>query len=409
MSNVCVLHRSPTSATAAFAATFAAPSPALDFADGRRSKLWELSSHFHCSIVGTCLTAHELRQFLFKSGHDDAKSATDHDLHGRGVMAAGRRDDGGKALNKALDKRHDTAIRRFGKAKTSSELRALWKQSLEQGDIAGPYWALLTHPSTDDALAREVFGDVHMLSHQVGAAARLDISRLRRMEAELAERDDKIERQQARLAQAAEERVALFETIRRLEASLAIKDFAPVRAPETGESEALRRRLADESARSASLAQRLEASEEQCARAEAEAEAAKERSRALLAELAALEAALSPTGEEDTPAADGLRGQTLLYVGGRPKLVEQLNAFVAERGGRLLAHDGGVDDNLALLPGLVSQANGVFFPVDCVSHSAAEKVKASCRRLGKNWAPLRSASLACFARALEMRDAVAAE
>jgi hypothetical protein len=70
---------------------------------------------------------------------------------------------------------------------------------------------------------------------------------------------------------------------------------------------------------------------------------------------------------------------------------------MAARGGALIAHDGGVDDNLALLPGLVSQADVVYFPVDCVSHAAADKIKKLCQRLAKRWAPLRSASLASFA------------
>ena len=73
-----------------------------------------------------------------------------------------------------------------------------------------------------------------------------------------------------------------------------------------------------------------------------------------------------------------MRGLIVLYVGGRPKLIDQLKAFVASRGGALLSHDGGVDDNLALLPGLVQQADAVFFPVDCISHAAAERVKKLC-------------------------------
>ena len=116
----------------------------------RRTKIWELSGSLHCSIVGTCLTASELRRFFIRFGDGDARAASDHDLHSRGVVAASRREDGGKLLNKALDKRHEAAIRRFAKAETTTQLRALWKQALDQGEIAGPYWALLTHPATDD-------------------------------------------------------------------------------------------------------------------------------------------------------------------------------------------------------------------------------------------------------------------
>jgi hypothetical protein len=49
-----------------------------------------------------------------------------------------------------------------------------------------------------------------------------------------------------------------------------------------------------------------------------------------------------------------------------------------------------------LLPGLISQADRVAFPVDCVSHDAALAVKRICRQLGKAWVPLRSSGLASF-------------
>ncbi len=91
----------------------------------------------------------------------------------------------------------------------------------------------------------------------------------------------------------------------------------------------------------------------------------------------------------------------MLYVGGRPKLVDQLRAFTERCGGTLLAHDGGVEDNIALLPGLISQAEAAFFPVVCVSHLAAEKVKKFCRLGDKPFIALRSASLASFVAALE--------
>ena len=138
----------------------------------RRTKIWELSGSLHCSIIGTCLTASELRQFFIRFGDSDAR-AQDHDLHKRGVVAASRREDGGKLLNKALDKHHEGAIRRMAKAETTTQLRALWKQALDQGEIAGPYWALLTHPAADAKLVQDVFGDIHMFvaSSRGGGAA----------------------------------------------------------------------------------------------------------------------------------------------------------------------------------------------------------------------------------------------
>src|SRR5271155_4195520 len=213
MASLCILHNNPTGVRGAFAAVATPHREASDLPGDRRTKIWELSGSLHCSIIGTCLTASELRRFFIRFGDSDARA---HDLHKRGVVAASRRGEGGKLLNKALDKRHEGAIRRIAKAETTTQLRALWKQALDQGEIAGPYWALLTHPAVDAKLVQDVFGHVHMLSHQVGAAARLDIARLRRLEAELGERDDKIARQQARLATSAAERGAMRETIGRL-------------------------------------------------------------------------------------------------------------------------------------------------------------------------------------------------
>jgi hypothetical protein len=152
-------------------------------------------------------------------------------MHGRRPHAAwtrrsrcSRRDDGGKFLNKTLYKRHETAIRRFNKATSAAELRARWALALDQRDIAGPYWALLTHPATDSKLVQDVFGDVHMLSHQVGAAARLDIARLRQLERDLGERDDKIARQEARLRLAAQERETVRIALEQMQITLASRN-----------------------------------------------------------------------------------------------------------------------------------------------------------------------------------------
>ncbi|MGA9016295.1 MAG: hypothetical protein WB509_27675, partial [Acetobacteraceae bacterium] len=58
----------------------------------RRTKIWEFSTHLHCSIIGTCLSTGELRQVLRKFGLASAE-CTDHDLHGTAVTLASRHDE----------------------------------------------------------------------------------------------------------------------------------------------------------------------------------------------------------------------------------------------------------------------------------------------------------------------------
>jgi hypothetical protein len=64
------------------------PPPLLvaDPAGKQRTRIWDIGLSLHCSIIGTYLTATELRRFFVKLGEVDAKTATDHALHGRGVV-----------------------------------------------------------------------------------------------------------------------------------------------------------------------------------------------------------------------------------------------------------------------------------------------------------------------------------
>src|SRR5262245_11155988 len=234
----------------------------------RRSKIWDISPWLHCSVIGTCLTAGELRRLCIKFGDPEAATASNHELHVRAVKTAGQRDSPAKILNKALDDKHETVIKRFAKVSTTADLRASWNQALEQGEIPGAYWALLTHHASDRNLVQDAFGEVHMLSHMVGSSNRSDIARLRRLEANLEERDGKIARQQSRLKAAAIERIRLGEALRKLGEQLASRDRQkPATAPDC-ETEALRRKLFQEQSRSAHLSGRVAALEQELRAAE---------------------------------------------------------------------------------------------------------------------------------------------
>jgi hypothetical protein len=379
-------------------------------AKGRRSKIWDIAPTLHCSIIGTCLSAAELRQFFIKLGDADARTASDHTLHSSGVRAAGKHDLVGKLLNKALDNRHEAAIRRFAKASSATEVRALWQEAFEQGGIPGGYWAVLTHPATDRPLVEEVFGQVHMLSHMVGSSNRIDITRLRRLERELGERDDKISRQEVRLSEGSRERSELLRKVEGLEVEVRRQEIAARTAAEltTGAltEAALLQRLDAEKAHASGLSSRVAELEDQLKKAQKFAATLNRQNDQLQREVTALEAELK-MDEDDQSGVDiehGLNGVTVLYVGGRPGLIDQLKAVAARRGGTLLSHDGGIEENLAALPGLVSRADAVFFPIDCISHAAVGQIKKYCRDSQKPFIPLRTASAASFIAMIGQQD-----
>src|SRR5690242_12139041 len=72
----------------------------------RRRRIWEFATNLHCSIIGTCLSASELRHILEKLKVDGVIGASDHDVHCLGVKLASRREAGAKMLQKALDRQH---------------------------------------------------------------------------------------------------------------------------------------------------------------------------------------------------------------------------------------------------------------------------------------------------------------
>jgi len=379
----------------------------------RRTRIWEFHSNLHCSIIGTCLSTGELRQVL-KKLRIASQDSTDHELHAAAVGLAARHDKAAKLLHKALDERHRLPINQFAKLMTEGAVRARWCEAVQRGEIPGAYWATLTHPATTQALIRDAFGEVHMLSHLVGAANRADIRRLCQLEAENAELRARLDRQQAAFRGAVVTRDA---RIRELSDALAQQlSSEPPPAREDGSllrqvTVDLERRLAAEARRGAVLNHQLaarcaELADERAARARAEHAA-----RGLQCELEAIAERFAPRADDAAPviALDKqLHGTIVLYVGGRPNQVAHLRAAADQAGARLLHHDGGIENHLHLLGGLTSQADVVVFPVDCISHHAAHMVKQLCRQIGKRFVPLRSASVTSMLAALRQLELTAA-
>jgi len=382
----------------------------------RRTRLWEISENLHCSIIGTCLSAAELRQILVRLEVKGADRASEHEMHILGVLAAGRRESGAKLLQKALDRRHRGAISQFAKAHDAAALTALWDEWAERGDIPGAYWAVLTHPASTNDVVKYVFGEVHMLSHLVGAANRADIRRLRQLEEENAALAIKLDRQQQHLREAFDTRDAALKRLNEMivaQAADAEREAEPSLDGEETASRSLvvdlNRRLSSHAARTERLQQRLDAALAAFAEAQQSQQMLSSERDGLRQELDRINDLLA--AESATPGYPlDLAGASILYVGGRPNQVPQLRALVERVGGRFAHHDGGIDDSASLLPGLASRSDVVCFPVDCVSHNSADAIKRLCGRIGKPYLPLRTASLTCLLSALtsiKQTDAVA--
>lgn len=359
----------------------------------RRLKLWEIEPGYHCSIVGTCLGPATVRQVVRRARIELEPGLAEYRLHSFLVGEAAKPGIVGRMLHKALDETFGGIVRRVGLTGSAHELEALWDELCGKGEVAAAYWAFMSHAHVPGALRVRVFGEVHMLSHFMGGHHRGNAKALwlaeRRAE-QLADRLARHRRQAGDTIVERDQRIAALEAeLRRTREELAGRLAAAVRERR---AQAARRGADPVRAQRRVLAARalLRAAEEENRRLR--------RLLDLLAEEAmpqpASAAGLPPPSEDGPPCC-------LLYVGGRCSLVPHLRRHAETRRVHLLHHDGGEEASLQALPGLVSRADVVFCPVDCVSHQACLAAKQLCRRQAKPFVPLRNGSGSCFLRAIE--------
>lgn len=388
--------------------------------EGGRLKLGELDRNWYCTIIGSCLSMGELRALATRLGvRFNTPAPSDYEVHTGMIRLAAQERSVAKALTKLLDRKHGVALTRFRRAVGAADLERLWHEAVERGDVSGACWAVMSHPATNDDLRNLVFGEVHMLSHQIGAASRVDLRRIHQLERDKAALEDKVARQQERLGNEIGSRdAALRELRQRLEGEMAehrrlahaeaaaaeldglramVADLQRHLAAEAGARRVAQSEARDSARARADLADRLAASQ---------AEAAEAR-----AELAAVEARLLGDCVAECDRACGrpdLCGRCILYVGGRAGHVQHLRRIVEECNGTLVHHDGGFEESMGRLSGLLGAADTVMFPVDCVSHMAHDQMKRLCKRLEKPFVPVRRSGLGAFMRALERMGGEAA-
>ncbi len=374
-----------------------------------RRRLWEIHHGHHCAILGTCLSLKATKKILRKAGVRHLGGASDYEVHCAAVDLAQRDGIAARLLDKALERAHQRRWAVYRRLSTVEEIRAQWQADVEANELAAGFWAVLHHPASDEALIKDSFGVVHMLSHQVGGSRRDRLKKFDDMEAELRN----VRAQLARSERAHQAKV------RQLEQALVSK-----------EQELLEQQLQTQSWRSAAEAgdiERVRTLEEErfhriraLARSERHLRYAKDTIGQLRTQLRALEEAEngaadvtaaptrtpSPSPTDDVldegtpPCACDLEGCTVLYVGGEKRLLPHLKRVTVAANARLLHHDGGIEDNIRTLPRLCARADIVLCPINKVGHSAVGHVKRSCAESCKLFVPLRRASLEAFSSGL---------
>jgi hypothetical protein len=413
-----------------------------------RKKIWELWD-FQCPVLGTCLSMSELRKLGRKVRMSFPCAPSDFHLHTAFVQECRVESGVSRVVNKFLDKKYAGVLQKLSRLEDPADLRAAWRTAVSSGDIPGTFWAVLTHPAADEPLVADVYGEVHMLSHLVGAANRADIRRLARLEKLVETLRESLARTRnawrlkqreaaSELQRAAEEKAGLRRTVLELQSELRSREQVHSRGGATAlleEVAALGEQVSRAEAETAAVHARMQV------QAKAQDRLIRENAR-LLREIAmrervleVLDQALGDSGGQpgdalagrdafrpgfgNAPdeseaclgacAADGacpcgeipeLCGKSVLYVGGRSNLVPHYRQVIEGLGCRFRHHDGGVECCLSMLEAELGRADVVVCPVDCVSHEACLRVKRFCKSAAKPFFMLRSSGLSTLTRSI---------
>ncbi|QDX80352.1 hypothetical protein B9N43_03185 [Denitratisoma sp. DHT3] len=372
----------------------------------RRLRIWQLPSTWHCPLIGTCLTIAELRQLARRAGFDESRMP-DYVLHSAVVGHCDERTEIAELIQRFLDRRYAASIQQFAQAKGSDAVLALWRVAYAEGRVEGSLWAAWTHPDTNDYTGTVIYGEMHMLSHRLGATERTEKQRLHTLEQDSARLHEEIAtlRQNLLVVQQERDRSVILLEGRLAESERKVaqcqREAAVVAA-----AEKLKAANAALHERNEALGERLAAS--QSLIADLEDELAQTR-HVLRKTVTPLEATALPgtfpvsaADHPDGPAEVRLNGYRILCIGGRPGLIDHYRRLVEAGGGHFLHHDGGLEDNEHRIDAAVAGADAVVCQIGHISHSAYWRIKQACKQQEMPCIFQKSAGVTTFARSLEM-------
>ncbi|MHA4867171.1 DUF2325 domain-containing protein [Duganella sp. PWIR1] len=371
----------------------------------RRRRLWELGHACHCPLVGVGFPLGVLRKLVDKITNGKVV-ADDYEVHVGAVTECSTRNRLSEALQKELERRYAAVLLRFRNAKTTEQVAELWRTAVNNGDVAGAFWAGLTHPRCSSELEEQMCRDLHMVQHQAGACVRADINKFNATLEENKRLTYDLNKAQQRAAALMAEKSAESEKhaaqLMQLRAQVVGKDSL-VESLKT-ELEQLRESIPGLESR-AKLAERLGQMDER-------ERAMRNQINELKLELAAQVAAAPPVQEQARQVVEHvmkmplrLSDRAVLCVGGRNGNVASYRELIEREGAQFAHHDGGLEDNVNQLEASLAAADLVICQTGCISHSAYWRVKDYCKRNGKRCVFIDNPSISSLARGLEQAGA----
>ncbi len=377
-------------------------------------RVWELPTHLHCSVCGTCLTMAEHRDMLSKLKLDYRELA-DYQIHNLFVNALSSENKLSRMADRYLNRKYRFEIRKYADLNDQEFLTA-WKEKKEEGNIAGLYWAAVTSVVLDEKTLEVIIGEAHMFSHLQGMAC----CQANREAKTLAEENQKLKTRLRVKKEEIKKMTSELESSRlcigRLEnrlGSLAAENGAP------GKNQEYLQLISDLRSENQQLELKLDDIKEKSAYYREEARKLNVQKDELENELLQQRETITQLCQEIHSLSDSQaicsqsimmvspenpkRGRVLM-VGGNSRLNPFYRQVAEDLGWDFEYHDGCLSAGRDRLEDMVKRSDLVLCSLDINSHGACHCVKQLSCKLKKECCLLTNTSLSSMARALSQRE-----
>jgi len=384
------------------------------------ANIWEIESHFKCTVVGALLSVEKHKSILKKCGYN-VKVLNPYEYH-QHIMAKLNHENNVsiKVNNFIRSKARKYMIKITGMSGT--KIKAVWKKHLETGNVGPLFYAIISYKDTKIEVLQEVYGEIHMQAH-ANMTGIFDIrKKLNQANENLLKEKKKTSKKNQLIKKMIQTRksdilkIIRYETenniikkrIYELENKLEPEKIDKI---QNNTIEVLEQHIAV-------IGQTLEKTEEKIRILEREKKtlqidlfSANSENKLLKDEFHTLVKGIKPCESSSCSQNVSFCNQNgcpqyqlcakkIFMVGGITKMKSFYKDIVVNAGGEFDYHDGYMKNTNTNLKAKVRKCDVVICPVNCNSHSACIKVKKLCKQYNKECKILRSSSLSAVSQAL---------
>ncbi|WP_022665432.1 DUF2325 domain-containing protein [Desulfospira joergensenii] len=377
--------------------------------------IWDVETHFKCPVVGAVLSVEKHKTILKKCGYKVSEMKP-YEFHQNIMAKLHEENPVSVKVNNFIRSRARKWMTRVA-GKSNREIRDLWKQNLESGNVGPLMYAIISYEETAVDLLHDVYGEVHMKAH-ANMTGIFDVrQKLTKAEAAVEREKKKVasksleNKKLAGLRKTDAKRISGMEAENGQLKKQVVRLEGLVSPEESGKTiiSQLEEQVAALTAKLESRTRALLAKERENQSLQIKYLAARKEKKNIRREVDTLVGALGemalPPCQTESCAKESceqyqLCARRIFMIGGITKMKAYYKDIVEKAGGEFDYHDGYMKNANTDLEAKVKKSDLVLCPVNCNSHTACTQVKKLCNLHNTPLKILSSSSLSAVSQAV---------